>query len=133
MNSRIDLNWGMKDPNSASPDRSDATPSGSRLDAERARIVPSSAEAATVSTSGAPLLTIDELSRHSRLSITTLHRLKKAGRLPYFQPAGKGGRLLFPVDAIERANNAAGELAGECQNSDRGDQRLSGPRPAWMR
>src|SRR5687768_6450886 len=103
MHLRIDLNLGMKDPNSAAPDRSDLTPSGYPLNAGRARHVPSSAEAAAMSTSGTPLQTIHELSRHSRLSVSTLHRLKKAGRLTYFQPAGKGGRLLFPADAIERA------------------------------
>jgi len=79
------------------------------------------------------LLTIEELSRHSRLSVATLHRLKRAGRIPYFQPAGKGGRLLFPVDAIERAGNAVDEATGAVTNQVTDGQRLSGPCPAWMR
>ena len=49
----------------------------------------------------AQLVTIEELSEHSRLSIATIHRLKRAGKIPFFQPSGKGGRLLFPANAIE--------------------------------
>ena len=41
-------------------------------------------------------LTVDELSARTGLSLSSLHRLKKQGRIPFFQPAGKGGRLLFP-------------------------------------
>jgi hypothetical protein len=100
---------------------------------------------AAVPNNSAPLLTIVELSRHSRLSIATIHRLKNDGRIRYFQPAGKGGRLLFPADAIEQSGSAVGEAAGaelspavdEAAGAGpspaAGDQRLSGPRPAWMR
>jgi hypothetical protein len=86
----------------------------------------------TVSSDTVPLLTIEELSRHSRLSTATLHRLKRAGRIPYFQPAGKGGRVLFPADAIERAGKVVDQVDGPTPNVVRGDQRLPGPLPAWM-
>jgi len=80
-----------------------------------------------------PLLTIEELSRHARLSPSTIHRLKNAGLIPFYQPSGKGGRLLFPADAIERTATAIAEAAGRGSNQTDRHQRLSGPRPAWMR
>ena len=52
-------------------------------------------------------LSITELSARSGLSVSTLHRLKKAGKIPCLQPAGKGGRLLFPADAIEQSSETA--------------------------
>lgn len=79
-----------------------------------------------------PLVTIEELSRHSRLSVSTIHRLKRAGRIPYYQPAGEGGRLLFPPDAIERAGSSKDQIPAAGSDQGGGDQRLSGPRPAWM-
>jgi hypothetical protein len=79
-------------------------------------------------------LTIDQLCARSGLSPATIHRLKKAGRISFFQPGGKGCRILFPLDAIEATSPVAdksdaqspGDLAAD-------DQRLSGPRPAWLR
>ena len=85
------------------------------------------------STGNEPLLTIKELSERSRLSISTLHRLKSAGKIPFYQPAGKNGRLLFPLDAIERlaiAGNTAGPTNVPTGGRPRGH--LSGSRPAWM-
>lgn len=81
------------------------------------------------------LLTISELSRQSQLSTATIHRLKKAGRIPYYQPAGKGGRVLFPADAIERSGD---EPEGDAQPSGpnpppTSGPTLPGPRPSWMR
>lgn len=55
----------------------------------------------------AQLLTIEEFIAKSRLSVSTIHRLKRQGKIPYFQPAGKGGKLLFPPDAIECAAGLA--------------------------
>jgi hypothetical protein len=65
--------------------------------------------------------TIFELSQTSGLS-STIRRLKDDNRIPYLQPGGKGGKLLFPPDAIERTSPA----------SDAGDTssgRISGKRP----
>lgn len=47
-------------------------------------------------------ITIDELSAQSRLSKSSLYRLKDDGLLPYFQRR-RGGKLLFPPDALEQA------------------------------
>ena len=75
------------------------------------------------------LLTVSEFSAKSRLSVPTIHRLKHQGKIPYFQPAGKGGRLLFPADAIERAAEAAKLSSPPAENPPH----LSGPPPTWMR
>jgi len=48
-------------------------------------------------------VSIEELSAGSGMSITQLRRLARAGRIPFFQPGGKGGKLLFPPDAIEKS------------------------------
>ena len=37
------------------------------------------------------------------LSISTINRLKKRGKIPFYQPGGKRSRVLFPSDAIETA------------------------------
>ena len=79
----------------------------------------------------ASLLTIQQLSVSCGLSIATLHRLKRQGKLPFYQPAGKGGRLLFSPDAIERAS-AALEQTTPSPNGAGPSHRLSGRGPAWM-
>lgn len=82
---------------------------------------------------GGQLLTIQELSEKCRLSTSTIHRVKRQGKIPYFQPAGKGGRLLFPPRAIEDAADAESVTAPpSSQVPDGTAERLSGPRPAWM-
>jgi len=48
-------------------------------------------------------VSIEELSSDSGMSVTQLRRLARAGRIPFFQPGGKGGKLLFPPDAIEKS------------------------------
>jgi len=85
--------------------------------------------AEAISEGEARYLTVAELSRRSGLSLATLHRLKAAGKIPFYQPGGKGARLLFPPDAIERAAHA-----GESQHSTTTNvpQHLAGPRPGWM-
>ena len=79
------------------------------------------------------LLTVQELIAKSRLSVATIHRLKKQGKIPYFQPAGKGGRLLFPADAIERAASEAAKPSVPVSSPDANRPHLSGPPPTWMR
>ena len=87
----------------------------------------------TPDTNSGQLLTTEELSDKCRLSVSAIHRLKREGRIPYLQPAGKGGRLLFPVDAIERACGMVSSTAQPpSETSDETEQPLSGPRPVWM-
>jgi excisionase family DNA binding protein len=71
------------------------------------------------------LVTIADLSATSGLSVSTIRRLAREGRIPFVQPSGKGGKLLFPPDAIERSSLAA------CLNSH-SSARLAGPPPSWM-
>lgn len=78
-----------------------------------------------------PYLTIDELSRRSGLSASTLHRLKNAGKIPFFQPAGKRGRLLFPADAIEQSARSVPPRDEQPAVAD-ARKRLSGPQPKWL-
>jgi excisionase family DNA binding protein len=78
---------------------------------------------------GAAYLTIQELSVRSRFSVSQLRRLAKAGRLPYLQPGGPGGKLLFPLDALEQAAVAVGADVPHAPGTPR---RLPGRRPKWM-
>lgn len=71
------------------------------------------------------LVTIAELSRTSGLSISTIRRLVRDDRVPFVQPSGKGGKLLFPPDAIERS----ARMPPETQAAQ---MPLAGRRPSWM-
>ena len=78
-------------------------------------------------------LTVSELSARSGLSSSTIHRLKATGKIPYYQPAGRGGTVLFPPDAIERTvAEAPTPTSQPSAPVDAQPRRLSGPRPAWM-
>ena len=76
-------------------------------------------------------LDVVKLSIVTGLSQSTIHRLKRAGEIPFFQPAGKGGRLLFPLDAIERTGASHSSEPTTPIVNDAKNQ-LAGPRPAWM-
>jgi hypothetical protein len=76
-------------------------------------------------------VTADELAAQSRVSLSTIHRLKNAGKIPYFQPAGKRGRLLFPADAIEQSARPTSPLDDQTAAADL-PKRLSGRLPKWM-
>jgi hypothetical protein len=83
-----------------------------------------------------------EFSRFSGLSLASVHRYLKNGRLPYRQPGGPRGRILIPAGALEtgpdlgspahpeQARDPASptqvEAAARCSP-------LSGPRPKWTR
>ena len=93
-----------------------------------------------------------ELASRTGLSPATIQRLKDADRIPYVQPAGKGGKLLFPPDALTRAflpppatNTTStpapcpaavpapgGQVAVHPDPSDAGSGHLAGRRPGWM-
>ncbi len=51
--------------------------------------------------------TLKELARVSGLPEVTLRRYWRAGKIPGHQPGGKGSRVLFPRDALEREQVAA--------------------------
>jgi hypothetical protein len=70
-------------------------------------------------------LTIKELSTLTGFSETQLRRLQRDHRIPFFQPGGKGGKLFFPPDAIEKSGQPqpGAETTG---------LPLAGRRPSWM-
>jgi predicted DNA-binding transcriptional regulator AlpA len=78
-------------------------------------------------------LDIKELKARTGLSLATLHRLIRKGKLPHFQPAGPRGRLLFPPDAIERcAVAAASKPPPPSAPASEPRRHLSGRCPDWM-
>lgn len=80
------------------------------------------------------LLTLKEFSTASRLSSATIHRLKDAGRIPFHQPSGKGGKLLFPVNALDLVSTASTTVPNvSAVDCPVGGERLSGPLPKWER
>lgn len=78
------------------------------------------------------LVDLKEFCSVKRLSPATVHRLKNAGKLPFYQPSGKGGKLLFPLNAIELAASAASAPSVPSDARIAGSQRLSGPPPKWL-
>ena len=81
------------------------------------------------------LLTLREFCGVTRLSSATIHRLIKAGKLLCFQPSGKGGKggkLLFPANAIDLAASPASAPSALSEDRNAGSQRLSGPTPKWL-
>ena len=76
-------------------------------------------------------LDIHELIARTRLSRATIWRLKKAGKIPFYQPGGKGGRVKFPANAIESARLSV-EPGPAVADDTRPPERLPGPRPKWM-
>lgn len=85
-----------------------------------------------LSAEGRQYFSAAELSAQSGLSKQTIFRLKDQGKLPYFQPAGKNGRLLFPPDAIEQACRERQPTRTEQPRCDPVEKRLPGKKPNWM-
>ncbi|MEI8372318.1 MAG: helix-turn-helix domain-containing protein [Planctomycetota bacterium] len=79
------------------------------------------------------LLTLKEFSDISKLSPATIHRLKQQGKIPYFQPSGPRGKLLFPADAVEQAANAVSNNSFPASSGTEKKAHLSGPCPIWMK
>ena len=70
-------------------------------------------------------LNIEELSAQTRVAVSTLRRYVREQKIKYFQPGGKGGRLLFPPDALERAGQPP--VSPDAHRSNP----LPGRRPKW--
>ncbi len=83
-----------------------------------------------------------EFSELSGLSLATIHRYLKNGKLPYRQPAGPRGRVLIPTEALaitpipnapmQQAAATAPPLLPHAQTTAQLPP-LSGPRPRWTR
>ncbi|MCA8999614.1 MAG: hypothetical protein KDA80_21645 [Planctomycetaceae bacterium] len=74
------------------------------------------------------LLTIQECSEYSWLSVPQLRRLVKERRIPYLQPGGPGGKLLFRRDALFEANQAV-----RTPQSTSPELPTSGRKPKWTK
>lgn len=78
------------------------------------------------------LVDLKKICGVTQLSPSTIHRLKNAGKIPFYQPSGKGGKLLFPLNAIELAASAESAPSVPSDAGITGSQRLSGPAPKWL-
>jgi hypothetical protein len=78
-----------------------------------------------------------EFSWGSGLSLATIHRYLKRGLLPSRQPAGKRGRILIPISALESIPglSATGNFNGSTPvpSPESPSSTLSGRRPRWAR
>lgn len=75
------------------------------------------------------LLTIHELSDATGVPVRTLRNWVRDGRIPFHQPAGKGGKLYFPRDAVERSAGSNPTPTAQ----DVPDLALAGRKPSWMK
>jgi len=97
---------------------------------------------------------IVELAARTRVSMSTINRLKRRGRIPFYQPGGKRTRVLFPLNAIEGVISsqtpadarlpASGPVDGDLGHVGASEgsvllspssdtSRLPGPMPRWRR
>jgi hypothetical protein len=82
-------------------------------------------------------LSPQEFSGLSGLSLATVHRYLKRGKLPFRQPGGPRGRILIPADALLLSDVTPQvprptEAAAESTPLPTSPVPLSGPRPRWM-
>ena len=97
---------------------------------------------------------IGELAARTGMSPSTINRLKKQGKIPFYQPGGKRTRVLFPPDAIEQASSSQSSLnvdppanrrdsvVPDCADASENfallhpnpnSSQLPGPAPRWRR
>lgn len=78
-------------------------------------------------------LTIQELSARTTLSVSTLRRLLKKGKLVGHQPGGPRTRIVFRPDAIEQATTAmVADATGVPPHPQPASIPQHGPRPKWQ-
>jgi hypothetical protein len=87
-----------------------------------------------------------QFSEYSHLSLSTVHRYLKRGKLPYVQPGGERCRILIPASALTNqpskstscciANgtaNSVGAVDHPNYPAAIPQERLPGPEPRWAR
>src|SRR5262245_50158632 len=79
-------------------------------------------------------LDIRELSARSGLSVTTLRRYARDGKIESLQPGGPGSKLLFRPDALERCTTPPAGIGPQAAapQSCSDSKRLPGRKPTWM-
>jgi excisionase family DNA binding protein len=86
-------------------------------------------------------LSPEEFGDRSGLSLATVHRYLKKGKLPFHQPGGRRTRILIPIDALESVSRSASQAdrttapaaAQEASPAAERPVPLPGPRPRWTR
>lgn len=77
-------------------------------------------------------LTADSFCQLAGISRSTLGRWKQLGLIPYVQPAGKRGRLLFPANALEACQKLQSIPATRpLESAGSQPSKLRGRRPKW--
>jgi hypothetical protein len=83
-------------------------------------------------------LTAVQLAATAGVSESTIWRLKKAGKIPFFQPGGEDCLVKFPPDAFEQQRALKTPTAEDTDqkshqqiNADK--NHLPGRRPTWRR
>jgi hypothetical protein len=77
-----------------------------------------------------------QFSELSGLSLATVHRYLRCGRLPYTQLGGRRHRILIPFDALDQVHKQMAEgppLRAEAADRPSRQGPRSGPTPRWMR
>jgi excisionase family DNA binding protein len=88
-------------------------------------------------------LSIAEFARLARLSISTIRRYMKAGKLPYVQIGGPRSRVLFAADVLDHfvsqssltsshIEEAASSPSCEAARQDNAPKQIPGPCPKWL-
>ena len=81
-------------------------------------------------------LNIDELSAKSGLSLSTLRRRLREGKLPYLQPGGPRTRVLFPADILDRLVNQTPAILASQPDAvtlPKPASTARGPQPRWQK
>ena len=76
-------------------------------------------------------LTLAQLCEATGFGSTTIHRWKKRGLIPFFQPGGKHGHLRFPMDAIEHCRQVGNPPAAAISPTSDTSSKLPGRPPQW--
>ncbi|MCA9032794.1 MAG: helix-turn-helix domain-containing protein, partial [Planctomycetaceae bacterium] len=73
-------------------------------------------------------LTAKELAETLGCSVSTVYRLKLAGRLPFVQPGGKGHMVRFDQNCLNRQSDDSALPASRSVQ----ERTHSGPLPIWL-
>lgn len=75
-----------------------------------------------------------EAARRLGVSEPTLRRYLRSGHIPFYQPAGKKGRILIPLSRLkaDAGPDASEPLPSDVKPQSRSAAGLAGPSPQWM-
>src|SRR5438128_11907 len=95
---------------------------------------PDPLSATTAEQPGRLFVAPQEFARLSGLSLATVHRYRRSGKIAFIQPIGQSGRILIPIDALSaevKEEQIAMNVAAESPEQEA--PKLSGPSPKWAR